>query len=466
MKHSASFSPLCAFAGLLLLGGCAVGPDYRQPALPVKVPAFASPAPSATGDVAVSAPWWQRAGTPQLADLVARAFAGNRDLRLALARLDEAKALRREGNASFFPVSTISAGYRRQLDSTVFFPGVARDRRDQRIFDVGIDSAWELDLFGRVRRMAEAGSALSGAAEADLTQMRLLLATETARAYTELATAQAALPLQERQFAAAQESLRLLRRQADEGKIGRERLGPVETTATTAEDALRDLRLAERAARNRLGVLVGEGPLPEFATTALPQIPAPELPADSVALLTRRPDVQAAERRLVASNAAIGIATADYFPTVSFVAKVGAEATRLDRLDTADANTFAFGPRLQWDLLNLHRTMARVQGAKAQNRQALAAWENSILLALEEIDNALAGRAEALTRSADWSRAAASMDEAARIARLRAEAGLLDPIEALAAEQAALQAQLACVRAEAELATATIFLQQSLALDR
>ncbi|HLP01207.1 MAG TPA: TolC family protein, partial [Opitutaceae bacterium] len=255
MKHRSSLPSLACTAALLsLLGGCAVGPDYRQPALPAKVPAFASPAP-ATGDPAIaSTPWWQRADSPQLAALVERAFAGNRDLRAALAALDEARAFRREGNAGFFPVSTISAGYRRQLDSTVFFPGTTRNQRDNQIFDIGVDSAWELDLFGRVRRMAEAGDALTTAAAADLAQFRLVIAAETARAYTALAVTQAELPLQERQLAAAAESLRLTRCQIEQGKLLPDRLGPAEAEVAHARTTLRDLQLATRNARNRLGV--------------------------------------------------------------------------------------------------------------------------------------------------------------------------------------------------------------------
>ncbi|HLP07425.1 MAG TPA: efflux transporter outer membrane subunit [Opitutaceae bacterium] len=465
MKHRSSLPSLACTAALLsLLGGCAVGPDYRQPALPAQVPAFASPADTAAA--AASTPWWQLADSPQLAALVERAFAGNRDLRAALAALDEARALRREGNAGFFPVSTISAGYRRQLDSTVFFPGTTRNQRDNQIFDIGVDSAWELDLFGRVRRMAEAGDALTAAAAADLAQFRLVIAAETARAYTALAVAQAALPLQERQLAAAIEALRLTRCQVEQGKLLPDQLAPAETEVAVAQTTLRDLQLAARNARNRLGVLVGDGPQLEIGALALPQIPAPAFPADATALLTRRPDVLAAERRLAASNAAIGVVTADYFPTVSFVARAGAEATRLDRLDSADANFFAFGPRLQWDLLNLHRTVARVQGAKARNRQALAAWENSVLLALEEIDNALALRAESFAKLQDWRRAETAALDAARVAQLRAAAGRLDPVDALATERSALQTQLARLRAEADLASASIFLQQSVALDR
>ncbi len=455
--------PLSSAAlGLLLFAGCAVGPDYRQPTLPVKLPVL----PAQEAAVEAKTPWWQRSESPALAGFVERAFAGNRDLRAALARLDEAKALRRESRTAFLPVGTVSAGYRRQLDSTVFFTGVPRNFRDQDIFDVGIDSAWELDLFGRIRRTVEANTAMAGAAEAELAQLRLAIAAETARAYVELATVQAALPLQERQLADAREILRLLRCQVAEGKISRDRLGQAETSVATAQTDLRTLQLAGRAARNRLGVLIGEGLLPDTVVATLPTIPAPQMPGDSVALLTHRPDVQAAERHLAASTAAIGIARADYFPTVSFVARAGAEANKLDRLDTADANTFAFGPRLQWDLLNLQRTRARVQGAEARMQQTLAAWENTVLLALEEIDNALARRTEALAQAGDWQRAETAMRETARIAQLRREVGHIDPADALAAEQAAMQAQIARLRADAELANAGIFLHQSLALEQ
>jgi multidrug efflux system outer membrane protein len=408
-------------------------------------------------------PWWQRAASPELARIINQALSSNRELRVALARLDAAKALRQEASAGLFPQTTLFAGYRRQLDSTVFFQGIPRSARDQNVFEVGIESAWDLDLFGRTRHSVEAAGALAGAADADLTQVRLLVVSETARAYTELASAQAALPLQKRVIAAAQESLRILCSQAEEGKAARDKIGPADAALTTAQHQLRDLVVAERSARNRLAVLAGGGGLKTFNAPTIPKIPDPALPSDASRLLAHRPDVQAAERRLSASKATVGVATADYFPTVTLVGRIGAETNEPGNIASADANTFAFGPRLRWDLLNLHRTMSRVQGAQAQSREALAAWEESVLRALEELDNALALRADSLAKLHEWGRTTAAMEEAARIARLRTAQGRMDPGEALAVEQAALQAQLARIRSEAGLANATIFLQKACA---
>jgi outer membrane protein TolC len=341
-----------------------------------------------------------------------------------------------------------------------------RSARDQNIFEVGIETAWELDLFGRVRHSVEAAGGLAGAAEADLAQVRLLVVAETARAYTELATAQAAIPLQKRALAAAQESLRILRDQVGEGKAPGDKIGPADAAVTAAQHLLRDLSISERAARNRLAVLGGGGKIQTFNAPTIPVIPAPALPSDASRLLAHRPDVQAAERRLAAGRAIVGVAAAEYFPTVTLVGRIGAETNQPGNLGSADANTFAFGPRLQWDLLNLHRTMSRVDGAKAQSRQAFAAWEDSVLLALEELDNALALRAASLAKFQEWGRTTAAMEESARVARLRAEEGRIDPGEALAVEQGALQAQLARLRSEAGLANATIFLQKTCAFDR
>jgi len=451
MKHPLPTRLLLVLSILAPLTGCATG---REPK-----PAPPPPAATATGT-----PWWKRSDRT-LAALVERALSGNRDLRAADARLREAKALRQESRSAFLPVATVSSGYRRQLDSTVFFKGVPEDIRNQDIFDVGIDSAWELDLFGRIRRTVEANDALAAATEADLSQMRLLIVTETARAYVELAGATASIPLQERQLEIAGETLRLLHCQIDAGKISRDRLGPAEAGAANARSTLRDLRLAERSARNRLGVLLGGDTLRKIDAKP-PEIPAPKFGGDATRLLARRPDILAAERRLAASTAAIGIVRADYFPTLSFVARAGFEANNLGGLDATKAGFFAFGPRLQWDLLNLHRTRAREKAAEARREQAFASWENSVLLALEEIDNALAGYDEAGQEALDRRRAATALEESAHIAKQNEEQGLADPLTARAAEQAALQAKLARIRADAGLANATLFLHQSLAVDR
>ncbi|MEK0445222.1 MAG: hypothetical protein RLZZ399_543 [Verrucomicrobiota bacterium] len=419
--------------------------------------------PARNNQSTTSAPWWQQAGCPELTRLITQALSGNRELRGAFARLEKARALREEQSAGFLPTMNLFAGFRRQLDSTVFFQGVPRSTRDQNIVEVGIESAWEIDLFGRVRHSVEAAGALSGAAEADLAQVRQLVVAETARAYTELTTVQAAIPLQMRVIAAAQEFRRVLCEQVGEGKISADKIGPADAAVTTAQQLLSDLAVSQRSARNRLAVLTGNGSLPVLNTHSIPRFPAPELPSDVSRVLARRPDVQAAERRLAASRAAAGMARAAYFPTVSLVGRLGAETNQPGNLGAADANSFAFGPRLQWDLLNLRRTVSHVQGAKAQGSQALAAWEDSVLLALEEVDNALALRGECLGKVRVWERGTAAMEEAVRIAQLKAAEGRIAPAEVLGVEQGALQAQIARVRAEGELANATILLQKACA---
>ncbi|PTY02837.1 hypothetical protein DB347_23110 [Opitutaceae bacterium EW11] len=452
-----------ALQAVVLLAGCAVGPDYRQPKLPGK-PAERRAVASKPRPADTNTPsWWQAAGNPELARLVERSLADNRDLRVAFARLEESRALRREARASLWPAGSVSAGYRRQLDSTVLFKGVPRDLRDQKVFDVGVDAAWELDLFGRVRRSIEAGSASVDAAEADFAQLRLLIAAETARAFVEYRAARTLLDLRQCQLSAAEKMLAVLEHQVAEGKIGREQLASSEQDVATLKSAAGELRLAERGARNRLGVLSGDGEVSLSSDGAPVGLPAPMLTSDPIQLMAGRPDVQAAERRLAASTAAIGVARADYFPTVSLVGRVGAEANRLGDLTSADANFFSFGPRLTWDLLNLHRVQARVRASEARAREALAAWEQTVLLALEEIDNALARSGESTARLQERTRAALAAAEASRIVQDRFAEGLAGPLEALGAESAALGAQAERVRVEAELAMSRIALQQSVA---
>ena len=166
-------------SALLLFVGGAIGANPRPPTPRTQLSSSGTPAPSQKERAGVSAPWWQRAASPELAQIVNQALSCNRELRVAFARLDAAKALREEGSAGFFPVTTLSAGFRRQLDSTVFFQGIPRGARDQNIFEVGLESAWELDLFGRIRHSVAAAGGLAGAAEADLAQIRLLGACRT-----------------------------------------------------------------------------------------------------------------------------------------------------------------------------------------------------------------------------------------------------------------------------------------------
>lgn len=457
-----SFRSLAFLLCTLALCGCAVGPDYSRPALPGKLAQRESAQPLPHG-AQTAAGWWKTASDPLLEQHIALALADNRDLRGALARLEEARALRREAWTSLTPAGSVSAGYRQQLDSTVFFKGMPRALRDQEIFDLGVDAAWQVDLFGRLRRGLEATSALVSANEAEVAQLEQVITAETARAYIEYRTAQELLALNERRVALGEASAGLLRQQVSEGKHGREDLAIVDSELASLHSALQDLRQASRAAANRLGVLTGQGGPLFPAAGQLPRFAGPTLAEDPVWLLGNRADVQAAERRLAASTAAIGVARADYFPTLSISGRVGADANRLSELSSADANFLGIGPRLTWDLLSLHRVQARVRASEARSRQALAAWEQTVLLALEEIDNALARGAEAREKQARWTKVCQSAEEAHRIARAKAQEGLLEPRQLIAAEEALLRVRCTLVQAEAELAFATIHLHLSVA---
>jgi len=448
-------------ASLLWSGGCTVGPDYKVPKFPIEAQVLRE---GQGGGETTAEPWW-RSTEPGLRALIEKAMADNRDVRVAVARLREARALRTEATHGFFPAGAVGAGVSRQLSSSVQYPGTTRDERKLNVHEVGAEASWEVDIFGRVRRAVEANEALSEAVEADQDGLRVLVVADIAANYVDLSLVQAAATLQRRVLEQDEEILRLTSFQVEAGKLGRERLAPAEAARAASADVLAELEANERILRARLGVLTGGAPLPADFRATMPAIPTPVLGGDPERVLGQRPDVRAAERRLAAATAAIGFTRADYFPRLSLSASVGAQATSIDRLDTADAGLYSLGPRLQWDLLNLHRTRARVNAAEARCEQALSVWEGCLLAAIAEIDGAHAQVEQCHERLANRARAATSAGEALRIVSLHHREGRADPAGLHAVHRESLSADLAKLQAAAALAKSVIFLQKCVATD-
>jgi len=442
---------------------CAVGPNYQRPQAEV-----AGVFQQLDAGYAVEAPvaeFWRGFEDPLLTQLVEAALAGNHDLRAALGRVEQARAIARLSRKDLLPTVTAGAGYTETRLSEVEAPGVPRAQRDGEFYDAGFDAFWELDLFGRVRRGAQASRADAQAAAADLRALQVTVAAEVARAYFELRGLQEQLRVARGNAENQATTLTLTQARLDAGRgtefdVARAR-GQLEFTRSR----IPALEAAWLAAAHRLAVLNGREPSSLLAELepinplpALPQSVAVGSPAE---LLRRRPDILGAERRLAAATARIGVATADLFPRVTFNGSIGSAAADLGDLFTRDSEAYGFGPRISWAFLDVGRVRDRINASDAGAAAQLALYEGTVLRALEEAENALTGYARARQEGEHLAQSAAASTRAAELAQLRFEGGAADFLHVLDAQRSQLEAEDRLALSQARTATALIAVYKS-----
>lgn len=449
---------LLAASSALALAACAAGPDYARPATPAAAAGpFLSTGAATSATATDNDRWWQLYRDPVLDGLIADALAANTDVRGAVARLERARAGLREVAGDRQPQATAgaSATYGR-LSAIQRPPGLPRENWT---VDTGFDVAYEVDLFGRVRRNVEAARGDVGAAAADAEAVRVAVVAETTRAYADAASAAERLAVATRIVELLDRSLRVTSRRADVGLTT-----PLDTAriATLREQRQADvpaLAAERQAALFRLATLTGRTPaeLPPVAAargTAL-RLDRPIPVGDGAALLARRPDVHAAERRLAAATARIGVATADLYPRISLGGSVGSTGTGLGDLFGAGPLNWLLGPLVNWTL-NPTKARARIDAAEADTRGALASFDGVVLQALEETETALSNYARAVERRAALQAARDRAEVVARITRAQQREGQIDSLAQLDAERTFADTQAALALADAQIARAQI----------
>jgi multidrug efflux system outer membrane protein len=454
------------------LAGCALGPDYRRPVTPldagfVNAGADAeNPAPPAA-DIAR---FWRGFGDATLTALVERAIAANGDVRIAQARLQEARALRREADAVALPSAGVQAGVTRSVQPLTQLPGASRSERTGTVYDAGFVANWELDLFGRYRRGSESAAAQVSASEAGLHAAHTSVAAEVARNYLQLRGLQQRVQVTEAAIENQRDVLRLTSLRFDAGRGTQLDVVSSRTLVESTEATLPALHSAIEATVFRLATLTAQPPralLEQLAAPApLPGLPVTDLAALPVGTpeqwLLRRPDLIAAERRLAAATANIGVARADLFPRVSLSGLLGLNAGKFADLGDSDAGLYSLGVGLVWTPLDFGARQARVAASEARAQQSLADYEQTVALALEETEGAFSSYNRNAQQAARYDRAARSAAEAARLARLRYEAGVSDFLFVLEAERAMLSNRDLLVQAQTGTAAALVSVYRSL----
>ena len=457
---------LSGIAAFALTSGCAVGPNYHPPTTNVGT-AFVNGAQTNLRSAPIAVTWWIGFNDPILNGLIDRARATNQDVRIAVARLQEARALRNSAIADAFPVVNVYGDYTKSLSSVDASPfPLTRSQRQLQLFSTGFDATWELDIFGRVRRSIEAGSAEVAATEADLQDTLISLIAEVARNYFELRGQQNLLAVARSNAENQKETLDLTVFRFKAGRATELDTARAQSQWTATMAAIPPLEAAIQHSMNRLAVLIAEQPGALEAQLASPA-PLPGLPdftdiGSPADLLRRRPDIRSAERSLAAATARIGVATADLFPRVTFNGNLGWSAKDFSGLGKAGSDTYSFGPQITWAALDLGHVSARMKAAHARADAELARYEKTVLTALEETENALVDFGKEQSRRDYLSESARSAGEAMALARQRYEAGVSDFLSVLDAQRTQLDVEAQLAQSQTRTATSLVAIYKAL----
>jgi NodT family efflux transporter outer membrane factor (OMF) lipoprotein len=442
-----------------------VGPDYQAPTPDVpagwtRLDPTARPVARAEtpGDLSQ---WWQRLNDPLLSGLIDEALQASPDLRTAQARLREARARRTVAAAGQYPNVTASGGASRSQSSEEVGSGETRN-----FFSAGFDASWELDVFGGVRRSVEAAEADLASSLASLEDTRVSLASEVALNYVEVRTRQILLGIARDNLASQSETLQLTEWRAQAGLVSSQDVEQARSNReqTRAQIPLLETSLAE--AEHALDILLGKTPGTLHARLAapgaLPVLPdqiAVGIPADT---LRQRPDVRAAERRLAAETARVGVAEAARYPSFNLSGSIGLEALTFGALGSSDAVASSLFAGIAGPLFDAGRLRAQVEIQDAVREQAQVAYEQTVLVALLDVENALVALVRNRERVEALASAVESVRNAAQLARQRYSAGLIDFQSVLDSERSVLLLEESLASARANGVQALIRLYKAL----
>jgi multidrug efflux system outer membrane protein len=426
----------------LVLAGCTLGPDYRRPA--VSTPGgwrdgTPAPDPASLADLA----WWQLFEDEELRALVQTAVEANKDLRIAVTRVDQARAQLGVTRAAQFPQVDAGASVTTNRTSDNVRPkGFGGESR---LLSTTVDLSFEIDIWGRLRRASEAARAELLASHEGRHAVVMTLVSDVASAYLQLRELDLELEITRRTVAARQQSLGIVRDRFEGGLTSALDLRQAETDLASTAAQIPDLERQIAQTENQLSILLGRNPggisrgRPLTGQTFPPTVPA-GLPS---ALLERRPDVRQAEETLVAANARIGVAKAAFFPQISLTGFFGVESVALSDLFTGPSRIWQLGPSVTVPIFNAGRNRANLQLAEAQEREALIRYEQAIQQAFRDVENALVAHKKAREALAEQDAAVRASREALAIAELRYTSGLTSYLNVLDAQRTLFAAELA-----------------------
>lgn len=455
------FQFILLWTTLLMLSGCMVGPDYQKPRpqLPDRWSGIAGEKAFAGASADLSA-WWRAFDDPVLTALIKMAQLGNRELYQAEARVLEARARRKLAGAELLPTSSMSLGASR-TETESALRGINTE-----LYSHTLDASWELDLFGKKRRALEAAAANEQAKQEDLRDVLVSLCAEVALNYVDMRSYQAQLSITEANLATQAETYQLTRWRRQAGLTTQLDVAQAKLAMENTRASLPGLKNSLEQAKHNLALLLGKEPA---ALKKILQysgdIPvasagvAVGIPAD---LLRRRPDLRRAERQLAAQTAQIGVAEAERYPDLTLSGSIGLKSLEYASLYTAGAQASEVAARAMLTLLDFGRISSNIAIQKALREQALGLYQQTLLTALRDVENALTAYVEESKRLDALQAAATAGKEALQLANFQYAAGLNDFQAVLESQRTLLNAETAEVVSKAEIAANIIRLYKAL----
>jgi multidrug efflux system outer membrane protein len=448
-------------AAALALAGCAsVGPNYHEvkPASPQLQGLEATQESNAQFQAA----WWKQFNDPTLDALIQRAAANNLDLRMAVARLHESRALLSSAKSDQLPTVDTDLNYTRSREQE---PGFTSQRTTVTTYQAGFDASWELDLFGGVRRSVEASHADLGASEAALHDAQVSLLAEVARNYFELRGSQLRLDIAQRDIDNQLQTVHLTEVRNQLGSGSEQDVASAKARLSAVQAQLPVLQTQVSASEFRLAVLLGERP-GELDIDVSPKSFTPiaiNLPiGDAGDVLARRPDIHVAEREYAAATARIGVAKADFFPHITLGGFLGFLAGNSNDFGGPSTRAWSLAPSISWPGLNVQRVRANLHASEARADAAQANYQQTVLLAIEDIDNAVTGFNQQRVRVDHLIEQSTQSKRAAELAQVRYQEGATSFLELLDAERTQLSAEDDLAQAEASINTRAVALYKAL----
>lgn len=428
-------------SALVLLPGCMVGPDYEPPVAQedVDIEVQAGEYLGVLPERADITNWWKVFDDQLLVALVDEAVANNHDLRIAISRVTEARAQLGITSSDYLPTVDANGGAGRGKSSEAL-TGVSQDAHSQ--YGLSMDASWELDVFGRVGRSVEASSADFQATEEDRNNVLITLCADVARVYFSVRTLQSRVSTTERNIAAQAKIVTMTQDKYDVGLANSMEVSQATRTLATSQATLPPLRTSLQENLSSLAVLLGQasGKLRERLRPP-EEVPLPPaqvaigIPAEQI---RKRPDVRAAERRLAAQTARIGVATADLYPTFFLSGSMGTASLSSGDLFSGGASAYSFGPGVKLNIFNRGRTRDLIKVEDARTEQAMAAYEKSLIVAVKDIEDSLVAYHEQQLQMVALNDALAAAKDTAEKAEYLYETGLTDFMNVLDAERALL----------------------------
>lgn len=464
-----ALSLLTASSAALLLAACAVGPKAPDPTVPVQGQgAFIGSQSASVSTEAARADWWRLYNDATLDGLIQQALTENNELEAAAANLRAVRASLSEARAGRLPTTSLTTTGQYGRSSAAAIPGnVGEPLENGETYSAGLEMAYEIDLFGRVSSVIRAARADADAAAEALEVVRITVAAETARAYADTCSANAQIAVAERTIDLQGKTVDLTQRLLDGGSGNGLDVARARAALESTRASLPPLRAQRDGALYRLATLTGRTPS-EASEAARgcqspPQLSQPIPIGDGAALLARRPDVRQAERKLAAAAARVNVATASLYPTISLGGSLGTTALDASDLGKESSFNFSVGPLISWSFPNIAVARARIRQTGALTDAALATFDQTVLTALQETETALSSYANELDRRTALRTARDQAATAARLSRLRFDAGADSFLTVLDSERTLAGADAALAASEAQVTTYQIALFKALA---